>query len=97
VQLDLYTQIILSVIRVYQSANKSVCYNDTGWKFKINGCICYIEGCLVVYSVTESHFVRRIVAYVSLCVINTCHEYKSHANTRHPSGAWNFEVVATFT
>jgi hypothetical protein len=35
VQLDLYTQIILYVLSVYQSANKIICYNDTGWKFKI--------------------------------------------------------------
>jgi hypothetical protein len=34
-QLDLYTQIILSVLCVYQSANKSICNNDTWWKFKI--------------------------------------------------------------
>jgi hypothetical protein len=35
-QLDLYTQIIFSVLSVYHSANKSICNNDTGWKFKIN-------------------------------------------------------------
>jgi hypothetical protein len=35
VQLDLYTQIILSVLSVYQSANKGICNNDTGWKLKI--------------------------------------------------------------
>jgi hypothetical protein len=33
-QLDLYTQIILSVLSVYQSANKSICNNDTRWKLK---------------------------------------------------------------
>jgi hypothetical protein len=33
VQLDLYTQIILSVLSVYQSANKSKCHtNYTGWQ-----------------------------------------------------------------
>jgi hypothetical protein len=36
VQLDLYTQIILSVLSVYQSENKGICNNDTGWKFNIN-------------------------------------------------------------
>jgi hypothetical protein len=36
VQLDLYTQIILSVLSVYQSENKGIRNNDTGWKFKIN-------------------------------------------------------------
>jgi hypothetical protein len=36
VQLDLYTQIILSVLSVYQSTNKSICNNDTRWKLKIN-------------------------------------------------------------
>jgi hypothetical protein len=36
VQLDLYTQIILSLFSVYQSANKSICNNDTWWKLKIN-------------------------------------------------------------
>jgi len=35
------------------------------------GCICYIEGCLVVYSVSESDFVRRGVIYVCLRAINT--------------------------
>jgi hypothetical protein len=32
----------------------------------------YTEGCLVVYSVSEFDFVRRVAAYVCLCVINTC-------------------------
>jgi hypothetical protein len=39
VQLDLYTQIILSVLSVYQSANKSICNNDTEWKIKIKTCV----------------------------------------------------------
>jgi hypothetical protein len=30
VQLDLYTQIILSVLNVYQSANKSICFELFG-------------------------------------------------------------------
>jgi hypothetical protein len=33
---------------------------------------CYIEGCLVIYSVSEFDFVRRVAAYVCLCVINIC-------------------------
>jgi hypothetical protein len=33
-QLDLYTQIMLSVLSVYQSANKSICNDDTRWKLK---------------------------------------------------------------
>ena len=36
-----------------------------------DGCICYTEGCLVVYSVSKSDFVRRVVAYACLRVINT--------------------------
>jgi hypothetical protein len=40
VQLDLYTHIILSVLSVYQSANKGICNNDTRWKFKIKLVIC---------------------------------------------------------
>jgi hypothetical protein len=36
VQLDLYTQIRLSVLSVYQSENKSICNNDTRWKLKIS-------------------------------------------------------------
>jgi len=39
-------------------------------------CICYSEGCLVVYSVLESDFVRRVDAYVCLCVINICESHK---------------------
>jgi hypothetical protein len=35
VQLDLYTHIILSVLSVYQSANRSIYNNDTPWKLKI--------------------------------------------------------------
>ena len=34
--------------------------------------ICYIGGCLVVYSVLESDFDRRAVADLCLRVINTC-------------------------
>jgi hypothetical protein len=34
VQLDLHTQIILSVLSVYQSANKGICNNATRWKLK---------------------------------------------------------------
>ena len=37
-----------------------------------DGCICYIERCLVVYCVSESDFVRRAFAYLCLRVINTC-------------------------
>jgi hypothetical protein len=36
VQLDLYTEIIFSVLSVYQSANKGICNSDTRWKIKIN-------------------------------------------------------------
>jgi hypothetical protein len=40
--------------------------------FLRDGYICYIEGCLVVYPVSESDFVRRAVAYPRLRVTNTC-------------------------
>jgi hypothetical protein len=43
VQLDLHTQIILSVLSVYQSANKGKCNNDTGWKFKITTFSLFIQ------------------------------------------------------
>jgi len=36
-----------------------------------DGCICYTEGRIVVYSVSESDFVRRVAANVCLYVINT--------------------------
>lgn len=36
-----------------------------------DGCICYTEGRIVVYSVSESYFVCRVAAYVCLRVINT--------------------------
>ena len=37
-----------------------------------DGCICYTEGRIVVYSVSESDFVRRVVAYMCLRVSSTC-------------------------
>jgi hypothetical protein len=40
--------------------------------FLRDGCICYTEGCPVVYSLTESYFLRRAAAYSCLRVINTC-------------------------
>jgi len=33
------------------------------------------EGCLVVYSVSESDFIYRVVAYMCLRVSNTCDKY----------------------
>jgi len=37
--------------------------------FLQDGCVCYFEGYLVVYPVSEFDFVRGVVAYVCLCVI----------------------------
>ena len=54
--------VILCGVRVYVRRTLSHILRD--------GCICYIEGCIVVYSVSESDFVRRMVAYVCLRVIN---------------------------
>jgi hypothetical protein len=55
-----------------------ICYlcmyiHQTLQQFLQDGCICYVEGCLVAYSISESDLIRRAVAYVCLHVIDTCY------------------------
>jgi hypothetical protein len=63
---------ILGIVLVRKVLLGTRIYSSYSATLLRDGCICYIEGCLVVYSVSESGFIRRVVACVCLRVINTC-------------------------
>ena len=61
--------VVLCEVRVYVRQTLGDILRD--------GCICCSVGCIVVYSVSEYDFVRRMVVYVCLRVINTnCAQYQ---------------------
>jgi hypothetical protein len=80
VQLDLYTQIVLSVLSVYQSANKSICNNDTGWKFKINERSIFTKD--VPVQAMNSYWGGRGTAPL---ILNIGHRWKLSGRTHAPA------------
>jgi len=66
---------IVGLVLIREVLLSTCIYRQTQRHILRDGCICYIEGCLVVYTVSESDFVRKVVVYVCSRVIYTCHKY----------------------